>query len=330
MAHPRFALSANALVLGSLVIAGTASLLFAISAGSVSVPWDELWRILLGDRAAPNYTLVTELRIPRALTAFACGGMLALAGALMQVLLRNPLADPYILGVSGGAAVGALTTLLAGLGGLWLTGGAFLGAMLSMLLVFALAHGRGAWTPTRLLLTGVVVASGWGAIISLILSLSPDTTLRGMIFWLLGDLSQTPRPMLGAGMLGIGLLVALISARELNVLVFGELKARTLGIGVGGLRLRLYVLASLLTAVAITIAGNIGFIGLIVPHLVRLVVSHDHRILLPASALLGAAFLVIADTLARSAFPPLQLPVGVMTALIGVPLFLYLLRRSHQ
>jgi len=330
MAHPRFALSANALVLGSLVIAGTASLLFAISAGSVSVPWDELWRILLGDRAAPNYTLVTELRIPRALTAFACGGMLALAGALMQVLLRNPLADPYILGVSGGAAVGALSTLLAGLGGLWLTGGAFLGAMLSMLLVFALAHGRGAWTPTRLLLTGVVVASGWGAIISLILSLSPDTTLRGMIFWLLGDLSQTPRPMLGAGMLGIGLLVALISARELNVLVFGELKARTLGIGVGGLRLRLYVLASLLTAVAITIAGNIGFIGLIVPHLVRLVVSHDHRILLPASALLGAAFLVIADTLARSAFPPLQLPVGVMTALIGVPLFLYLLRRSHQ
>ncbi|MBK8163628.1 MAG: iron ABC transporter permease [Gammaproteobacteria bacterium] len=330
MAHPRFALSTNTLILASLVIAGMASLLLAVSAGSVSVSWNELWRILLGDRAAPNYTLVTELRIPRALTAFACGGMLALAGALMQVLLRNPLADPYILGVSGGAAVGALSTLLAGLGGLWLTGGAFLGAMLSMLLVFTLAHGRGAWTPTRLLLTGVVVASGWGAIISLILSLSPDTTLRGMIFWLLGDLSQTPHPMLGGIMLGLGLLVALVSARELNVLVFGELKARTLGIGVAGLRLRLYILASLLTAVAITIAGNIGFIGLIVPHLVRMVVSHDHRILLPASALLGASFLVIADTLARSAFPPLQLPVGVMTALIGVPVFLYLLRRSQH
>lgn len=314
--------------LGALVLAGAGSLLFAVATGSVSIGWQELWSILLGDHSAPNYILVTELRLPRAITAFACGGMLALAGALMQVLLRNPLADPYILGVSGGAAVGALSALLIGLAGLWLTGGAFIGAMLSMLLVFALAHGRGAWTPTRLLLTGVVVAAGWGAIISLILSLSADTTLRGMIFWLLGDLSQAPHPGLGIGTLVLGLLVALVSARELNVLVFGELKARALGIGVDRLRLRLYILASLLTAVAITIAGNIGFIGLIVPHLTRLIVSHDHRVLLPASTLIGAIFLVIADTLARSAFSPLQLPVGVMTALIGVPLFLYLLRRS--
>ncbi len=328
MAHPRSALNSSATLLGILALAGVASLLFAIATGGVSVAWGELWSILLGDRATPNYILVTELRLPRALTAFACGGMLALAGALMQVLLRNPLADPYILGVSGGAAVGALSALLLGLGGIWLTGGAFAGALLSMLLVFTLAHGRGAWTPTRLLLTGVVVAAGWGAIISLILSLSPDTTLRGMIFWLLGDLSQASHPGLGAIVLALGLIVALVSARGLNVLVFGELKARTLGIGVDRLRLRLYILASLLTAVAITIAGNIGFIGLIVPHLARLVVSHDHRILLPASTLLGAIFLVVADTLARSAFSPLQLPVGVMTALIGVPLFLYLLRRS--
>ncbi|MCC6207939.1 MAG: iron ABC transporter permease [Gammaproteobacteria bacterium] len=330
MAHPRFALKSSALLLGTLVLTGVASLLFAVATGSVPVRRHELWAILLGDRSAPNYILVTELRLPRALTAFACGGMLALAGALMQVLLRNPLADPYILGVSGGAAVGALSALLSGLGGLWLTGGAFIGAMLSMLLVFALTQGQGAWTPTRLLLTGVVVAAGWGAIISLILSLSPDTTLRGMIFWLLGDLSQASHPGLGVGTLVLGLLIALISARELNVLVFGELKARALGIGVDRLRLRLYVLASLLTAVAITIAGNIGFIGLIVPHLTRLVVSHDHRVLLPASALIGAIFLVIADTLARTVFSPVQLPVGVMTALIGVPLFLYLLRRSHH
>jgi iron complex transport system permease protein len=330
MAHTRLALSNSALLLVSLVVAGAASLLFAASTGSVPVPWHELWEILRGNSAAPHYSLVTDLRLPRALTAFACGGMLALAGALMQVLLRNPLADPYILGVSGGAAVGALLALLTGLGGLWLTGGAFLGALLSMLLVFALAHGRGTWTPTRLLLTGVVVAAGWGAVTSLILSLSPDTTLRGMIFWLLGDLSQAPHPVLGTTVLGAGLLIALMSARELNVLVHGELKARTLGIGVTQLRLRLYILASLLTAVAITIAGNIGFIGLIVPHLVRLIVSHDHRILLPASTLLGAVLLVIADTLARSAFSPLQLPVGVMTALIGVPLFLYLLRRSSH
>jgi iron complex transport system permease protein len=315
-------------VLASLLVAGAAGLLFALSTGSVPVAWIDLWRILLGDTTTPHYSLIIDLRLPRALTAFACGGMLALAGALMQVLLRNPLADPYILGVSGGAAVGALLALMAGIGGLWLTGGAFLGAMISMLLVFALAHGQGAWTPMRLLLTGVVVAAGWGAVTSLILSLSPDTTLRGMIFWLLGDLSQAPHPILGMSVLGAGLLIALMSARELNVLVHGELKARTLGISVSQLRLRLYLLASLLTAAAITIAGNIGFIGLIVPHLVRLIVSHDHRVLLPAATLLGAILLVIADTLARSAFSPHQLPVGVMTALIGVPLFLYLLRRS--
>lgn len=330
MAHPRLALSHSALVLAALAVAGVASLWYALSTGSVPVRWDEVWEILRGDTTAAHYALVTELRLPRALTAFACGGMLALAGALMQVLLRNPLADPYILGVSGGAAVGALLILLAGLGGLWLTGGAFAGALLSMLLVFALAHGRGNWTSTRLLLTGVVVAAGWGALTSLILSLSPDTTLRGMIFWLLGDLSQAAHPVLGAVVLTAGLLFALVNARELNVLVHGELKARALGIGVTQLRLRLYLLASLLTAVAITIAGNIGFIGLIVPHLVRLVISQDHRVLLPAATLLGAALLVIADTLARSAFPPHQLPVGVMTALIGVPLFLYLLRRSGQ
>jgi len=330
MAHPRFTLNHSTLVLAPLVAAGAASLLFAVATGSVPVPWEDLWKVLRGDTASPHYSLVIDLRLPRALTAFACGGMLALAGALMQVLLRNPLADPYILGVSGGAAVGALLVLLAGLGGLWLTSGAFLGAMLSMLLVFALAHGHGAWTPMRLLLTGVVVAAGWGAVTSLILSLSPDTTLRSMIFWLLGDLSQASHPVLGMTVLGAGLLAALASARGLNVLVHGELKARTLGIGVSQLRLRLYLLASLLTAVAITIAGNIGFIGLIVPHLVRLTVSHDHRVLLPAATLLGAILLVIADTLARSAFSPHQLPVGVMTALIGVPLFLYLLRRSSH
>jgi iron complex transport system permease protein len=328
MAHTRSTLSSSAIPLALLAIAAAAGLLFALATGSVSVPWQELWAILGGDKTEPNYALVAELRLPRALTAFACGGMLALAGALMQVLLRNPLADPYILGISGGAAVGALLSLLLGVGGVWLTGGAFIGALFSMFLVFVLAHGGGAWTSTRLLLTGVVVAAGWGAVISLILSLSADTTLRGMIFWLLGDLSQSSHPALGLTTLGIGLLIALMSSRELNVLIHGELKARTLGIAVASVHLRLYVLASLLTAVAITVAGNIGFIGLIVPHLVRLIVSHDHRILLPAATLLGATLLVVADTLARSVFVPLQLPVGVMTALIGVPLFLYLLRRS--
>ncbi len=330
MADHQPALKRRAPLLALLALLALLSLLFALSTGSVRVGWRELLALATGEADALTRSLVIELRLPRALAAFATGGMLALAGAMMQVLLRNPLADPYILGVSGGAAVGALLCLLLGLGGLWMTGSAFGGALLSMLLVFTLARGGGSWTSTRLLLTGVVVAAGWGAVISFLLAISPDSTLRGMMFWLLGDLSQAGRPGIGLALLALGLTVALLSARDLNALIHGEDKARSLGVSVAGLRLRLYLLASLLTAVAVTIAGNIGFIGLIVPHLVRLATGNDHRILLPAATLAGASLLVVADTVSRTALAPLQLPVGVITALIGVPLFLYLLRRTAR
>ena len=330
MARHQPALRRGVPLLAGLALATVASLLFSLSAGSVWLGWPELWALLQGEADELTRSLVIELRLPRALSACATGGMLALAGALMQVLLRNPLADPYILGVSGGAAVGALTALMAGLGGLWLSGSAFGGALVSMLLVFALAHGRGDWSSTRLLLTGVVVAAGWGALISFMLAVSPDSTLRGMMFWLLGDLSQADRPAAPLMLLAAGLVLALLAARELNVLIHGEHKARTLGVAVGALRIRLYVLASLLTAIAVTVAGNIGFIGLIVPHLVRLIAGNDHRVLLPAAVMLGGSLLMVADTIARTAAAPLQLPVGVVTALIGVPLFLYLLRRARD
>lgn len=330
MADHQPALKGGALLLVLLIALAGLSLLFALSVGSVAIGWRELLALAGGGADPLTRSLVIELRLPRALAAFATGGMLALAGAMMQVLLRNPLADPYILGVSGGAAVGALLCLMLGLGGLWLTGSAFGGALLSMVTVFALARGSGSWTSTRLLLTGVVVAAGWGAVISFLLAISPDSTLRGMMFWLLGDLSQAGSPGIGLAILALGLALALYSARDLNALIHGELKARTLGVPVTRLRLRLYVLASLLTAVAVTIAGNIGFVGLIVPHLVRLIIGNDHRILLPAATLAGASLLVIADTLSRTVMAPLQLPVGVITALIGVPLFLYLLRRMAR
>jgi iron complex transport system permease protein len=305
-------------------------LVLSLSAGSVWLGWDELLSLVSGNGDPLTRSLVIDLRLPRALCAFATGGSLALAGSLMQVLLRNPLADPYVLGISGGAAVGALLLLLIGISGIGVSGGALCGALASMLIVFALARGRGAWSPTRLLLTGVVVAAGWGAAISFLLSVSSDSTLRGMIFWLLGDLSQADHPGAGLVVLFAGLAVALLAAPALNVLVHGEDKARTLGVDVSALRLRLYLLASLLTAVAVTLAGNIGFVGLIVPHLVRMVAGTDHRIVLPASVLLGATLLMIADTLARSVMAPAQLPVGVVTALVGVPLFLFLLRRSER
>lgn len=273
-------------------------------------------------------TVIFELRLPRAASAFVAGGLLALAGALMQVLLRNPLADPYILGISGGASTGALCAITIGLTGIWFHVSTLLGAVISMLLVFSLAHGRGSWTPSKLLLTGVVVAAGWGAIISFVLAISEDTSLRGMLFWLMGDLSYAATPIGGLAVLITGILYSFILSRNLNVMIYGDLKARSLGVSTHALRLQIYVIASILTASAVTIAGNIGFVGLIVPHLVRLMIGNDHRVLLPASVLLGGSLVVTADTVSRILLAPQQIPVGVIMTLIGVPLFLYLLNRS--
>lgn len=200
---------------------------------------------------------------------------------------------------------------------------------MSVLLVFGIAHGRGGWTPTRLLLTGVVIAAGWGALISLILALAPSAQLPGMLFWLMGDLSQADAPSLAWLALAVALLVAWALARPLNLLARGDLQAASLGVQVGPLRIAVYLLASLLTAASVTIAGSIGFVGLVVPHMVRMVLGADHRRLLPAAALAGGALLLFADTLARTVLAPQQLPVGVLMALLGVPLFLYLLHRGR-
>jgi iron complex transport system permease protein len=308
-----------------LALTSLAAVAASIAFGSsgIDTPWE---RLAAGDPLV--HTIVFELRLPRALAAFGAGAVLALAGVLMQALLRNPLADPYVLGVSGGAAVGALGVMLAGLVGFAVDAGAAAGAFAAMLLVFAVAHGPGGWTTTRLLLTGVVVAAGCGAIVSLLLSLSDDLRLRGMLFWLLGDFGyvRTPWSLLLLALVAIpaGLLVA----RPLDALARGELQARLLGVPVRGLRIGIYVAASILTAAAVTTAGSIGFVGLVTPHLVRLATGSSHRAVIPAAALAGGALVVVADLLARTIVAPRQLPVGALTALIGVPLFLILMRRS--
>jgi iron complex transport system permease protein len=313
-----------------LLAAAPLSLWFALSQGSLNIEAAELWRALLGGHDNTTaYLVIHELRLPRALSAFAVGGLLALSGALLQVLLRNPLADPYVLGISGGAAVATLLSMLAGLGAGWLRGNAFLGAMLSMLIVFGLSRAGSAWTQNRLLLTGVVVAAGWGAVISLILAVAPATQVQGMLFWLIGDLSYASQPRAAIVALMAGLAVSLWLARPLNLLMRGENVAATLGENPARLRLIIYLLASLLTAMAVTLAGSIGFVGLVIPHILRLAGGSDHRFLLPASVLLGGGFLTVADTLARSATAPTQLPVGVLTALLGVPVFLFLLARTR-
>ena len=315
------------LFLIALALLALASGALALAVGSVRVPLTEVFATLLGNG---SNEVVRSLRLPRALSGFACGGLLALSGALLQVLLRNPLADPYVLGVSGGASVGALLAMLFGFAAAGINGLAFAGALTAMLVVFGLSRGDGSWTQTRLLLTGVIVAAGCGAVVALLLSIAPDQQLRGMLFWLMGDLSQTGQPELMLAALALLVLLSLPFARELNLLARGADVALTLGVPVARLRFGVYLVASLATAVAVTQAGSIGFVGLIVPHLVRLAVGNDQRLLLPASVLAGGTLLVLADTLARSVIAPQQLPVGVLTALIGVPAFLLLLARDAR
>ncbi|WP_428348278.1 FecCD family ABC transporter permease [Methylonatrum kenyense] len=312
-----------------LSVLSVLTLLLALSIGSVHVPLSGLLA-LFGSNADPlHQTLVIELRLPRALAAFGTGGLLAVAGALMQVLLRNPLADPYVLGLSGGAAVGALGAMLLGLGALAVSGSAFVGALVSTVLVFGLAHGTGSWTPTRLLLTGVVVAAGWGAVITFMLVIGPTERLPGMLYWLMGDLAYARSPWPALSMLALACLVLAPLGRSLNVLARGPLQAATLGVAVRPLEWTVFLAASLLTSVAVITAGTIGFVGLVVPHMLRLVFGADQRLILPASALAGGSLLVLADIGARTLMAPEQLPVGVITALLGVPTFLYLLYRSR-
>lgn len=310
-----------------IALAGVLAFVWALSAGELEIAPARILAALTGAGEGMEAAIVRELRLPRAAAVFAAGALLATAGALMQVLLRNPLADPYILGIAGGAAVGALGAMLLGLATWGVDAAAFAGALSAVLLVFGLAHGDGSWTQTRLLLTGVVVAAGCGAAITLMLALASDTRVHSMLFWMMGDASGASRPWPGWVVLALGLVLVLPRARQLNVLARGELTARALGVEVTRLRYLLYLVASLMTATAVTLVGSVGFVGLIVPHLLRLVVGNDQRILLPAAMLGGGALLVAADTAARTVVAPLQLPVGVLTALIGVPMFLFLLSR---
>jgi len=319
-----------AALLAGLGIATVAILLLALLSGSANISFAEMLQALTGSAANPIFDTLVDLRLARGLTAFAIGGLLAVAGVLMQVLLRNPLAEPYILGTSGGAAVAALLAMILGFGSLVVDFAAFGGAMAATLLVFSIARGSGSWAPAKLLLTGVVLAAGFSAATTLLLALSPDSSLRGMLFWLMGDLSYALQP--GRSLLLLLVLTgsAMLAARHLNVLSRGELQAAILGLPVTQFRYLVFAAASLATALSVTTVGVIGFIGLVVPHLVRLAAGSDHRIVVPASALAGGCLLLIADTLARTVLAPRQLPVGALTAAIGVPLFLILMSRSRD
>ncbi|HUO44545.1 MAG TPA: iron ABC transporter permease [Burkholderiales bacterium] len=321
--------TSRAISLGALLFIAVTSLFIALLFGSVPLSAPQILTSLFSSTPGIDHDIVWKLRLPRALAAFACGGLLAISGVLLQVLLRNPLADPYVLGVSGGAALGALVALLLGAGGAaFLHLGALAGAFAAIAIVFALSFRAGDWNVHRLLLTGIVLSAGFTALISLLLVLAPQVQLRGMLFWLMGDLSDADNSTIAWIVLALVLALFIAFARNLDVLALGSLKARALGVAVAPLQAAIYFGAALATVAAVLLGGSIGFVGMMVPHALRLIGVHAHRWLLPGAALLGGSFVVLADTLARAAWAPQQLPVGVFTALIGVPALLILLSRK--
>ena len=325
-----------ATALAALGLLLVAMLLLAMSAGPSALAPGEVWSVLAGDvTAGPAADIVLRVRLPRALLAMGVGASLAVAGVLFQALLRNPLADPFVLGVSGGAALGGIAMLSLGaafgLGYAAVPPAAFAGALLATLLLYAVAGARGRVSATNLLLTGVVFNAFASAAIVFLASLAGLTEGASIFLWLIGSLSAARAGVAGwvAGFLVLGLACALPLARGLNLATLGDEAAQQLGVDVERQKKVVLIATSLMVGAAVSAAGLIGFVGLIIPHLLRLLVGPDHRLLIPAAALGGAAFLLGCDTLARTLPGGRELPVGAITAIAGGPLFLWLLRRSQ-
>lgn len=274
--------------------------------------------------------ILLEIRFPRILLAAAVGASLAAAGASYQALLRNPLAEPYLLGISNGAAVGTMVALVFFGAFEWSRPlMAFVGALLATLVVYRLGQGPAGATPERLILAGVIVTTFLSSAIVFVTVLMDATRIRSFTFWLLGDLSGATTSLLLVALLVaiVGTLVLTVNARSLNLMMLGERDAFDLGVEVTRVRLVVFAAASLLVGSSVASGGSVGYVGLVVPHLVRLSLGSDNRVIIPAAALAGALFVVVADTVARTVIAPRELPVGAITALIGAPLFVYLLKR---
>jgi iron complex transport system permease protein len=310
----------------------------AVSIGAVTVPLGVVWRSIahhvgiIGAVEDPiQDQIVWDLRVPRGLLAFLVGAGLAVAGTVIQATVRNPLGDPYLLGIVPGASAGAVFVLVLGssaAAGLSVSGAAFVGAMIAFVATFALSRQGGRWPPTRLILAGVAVGYLMSAVTYYLESLADPNQLSGVLFWLLGSVSRARWSSLSLP--GVVVLVStawlILQGRRLNALASGEETAASLGINVGRFQFVLMTITSLLTAAVVAVAGGVGFVGLMIPHIVRVLVGADHRRVLLASALLGGVFLIAADIAARTLQAPVELPIGVVTAAAGAPFFMWLLR----
>ncbi len=327
-------------ILAFLTLVLAASIMLSLRFGpaevNLSLPQLKLQflALLRSEPLSQSGTILFRIRLPRALLAALVGGGLAMAGASFQALLRNPLADPYILGISGGSAFFAVLGMVfaASLGFIPVPIFAFIGAVISIFLVLAVARTSGRLPVITLLLAGVVVNAFFSALVMFLISVSSSRHLPSAIFWMMGGISAKSYPTLASVALYYlpGIVILLALTREFNLFALGEESAQQLGVKVERSKLLTFLAASLLTAVAVSVSGLIGFVGLMVPHLIRLIFGPDHRLLLPASFLFGAVFLVLCDLLARIIIAPAELPVGVITAILGGPFFIWLLHRSRE
>jgi len=313
--------------------------ILSISLGTADIGLIKILRGIFGWVSDPvrgwtdtDRVIVFQVRLPRIILAGIVGAALSVAGVVFQSLFRNPLADPYILGISSGSAVGAILAIIsgAGLSFLSIPAASFCGALLTIMLVLGIARTGYRFQTNTLLLAGVIVGSFFSAIIMFLVSITQDERLHSIIFWLMGDLSLSKynEIIIVTPFVIVGCLIIYLHAHPLNLIVTGEETALQLGVEVERVKRLLLITASLITGVVVSVSGVIGFVGLIVPHMMRMVFGSDHRLLLPVSGLFGLSFLVLADTIARTIIAPVELPVGVITAIFGAPFFIYLLRRK--
>ncbi len=316
-------------VLASLFVVLVVVAAIGLSTGSVAVPPDRLLGVLLGHGSDVDRTILLDLRLPRVLMAILVGAGLSVAGAVFQALLRNPLAEPYILGISSGGTVGAVIAIGLGLVARLVPAFSFAGSILVMAIVYASAHRRGQLDTYALLLSGVMTGAFFNALILLVIAVF-NQELRNAFLWLMGNLSAARAATLAViappALLAIAGLVSM--SRKFNLISTGDESALQLGVNVPAVKRTAYLLASLLTGVVVSVSGVVGFVGLIIPHTCRILFGPDHRLLVPASALLGGSFMVLADIVSRVIIAPTEIPVGAVTAALGAPVFIYLLRKS--
>lgn len=319
-------------VLVSLVLILIVSIVISTAVGPVNIPLKDVFTTIAnfntGEIEPINEAIILQIRLPRIILAVLVGSALAVAGATMQGVFKNPMADPYVIGISSGAALGASMAIMLYIS---VPVVAFLCAVGTAFLVYKIAKSNGKVPVETLLLSGIAVAAFFSAMTSLVMYLAGEN-LHQIVFWLMGGLwtSDWDKVAVAFPPISLGIIGILVFSRDLNAMLLGEEPAQHLGIEVENVRRILLILVSLITGIAVSVSGIIGFVGLIIPHMVRIVVGPDHRILIPSSALVGAIFLVWTDALARTVIAPTELPLGIITALFGVPFFIYLLRRKKR